>query len=65
MNKCCGNCRLAKKRGWKMVFCTFFGIDISASYNKCDRHKGAVILEEGQPIIDLSTTQRRNDLRTS
>lgn len=43
--KNCGNCRCGKKHGWTTVYCTFFGIDISAAYNKCEHHKGGVIVE--------------------
>ena len=43
--KNCGNCRNGKKHGRTMVYCTFFGIDISASYDRCRHHKGALIVE--------------------
>lgn len=64
MNKSCESCCLAKKKGQKMVYCTLFGINISASHNKCGQYKGAALIEEWEPIIEPETTQRRNDLRT-
>jgi len=34
----CKTCKHAKRRGWKMVFCTLYGIDISADYDQCKTH---------------------------
>jgi len=39
----CGNCKEGKKRGWTMTYCTFYGIDISSSYDRCSRYKPRIV----------------------
>ena len=35
----CRTCDYAKPHGWKNVYCTFFGINISMKYDRCNHHK--------------------------
>lgn len=49
--KNCGTCGYGKRRGWTMVYCTFFGIDIRADYARCGSRKDSIIVEEGNAQI--------------
>lgn len=39
----CGNCREGRKYGRTMVYCTFYGINIRYTYNRCGRHKPRIV----------------------
>ena len=58
--RCCRNCKYAKKHGFSMVYCRFYGIDISASYNRCGKFTSKVMEEADVQIIKGGV---REDLR--
>ena len=47
----CGSCKYVKERGWSVVYCTFFGINISAGYNRCRYHADRIATENGNGEI--------------
>ena len=48
MKRNCGNCKESKKHGFSMVYCTFYGIDISNKYERCNRHRARIVEVENE-----------------
>lgn len=57
----CANCREGKRHGWTMVYCTFYGIDISADYDRCARHKPRIVEVENETNRERVRTNVRKD----
>ncbi len=57
--KKCENCKHGKKRGRTMIYCTLFGIDISAGYDRCKYHLDRIVLEDGKSGIIIQPDVRR------
>ena len=48
----CGMCKYAKPRGRRIVYCTYFGIDIRRDYQNCRRNRSKIIMEGLDAEID-------------
>lgn len=53
MKRNCGNCRESKRHGLgSQVYCTFYGIIISRSYDRCHRQEPKIIEVESETDRD-------------
>ena len=61
MKNICANCKHGKRHGRTMVYCILFGIDISSGYDRCEKHKARITIENGNPetIINPKDSQEK------
>lgn len=41
-DKCCGLCEHGRKSGFSMIYCVFYGINISREYERCRLYKSRI-----------------------